>query len=44
VNIGERKRTIEVEPVTLPVPETLPVDEPAAEPSPEVVPAEPARR
>jgi hypothetical protein len=44
VNIGERKRTIEVEPVTLPVPEALPVDEPAEEPAPEVVPAEPAHR
>jgi hypothetical protein len=40
VNIGEPKRTINVEPVTVPVPEELPVDEPAVEPEP--VPSEPA--
>ena len=38
VNIGEPKRTIDVEPVTVPVPEELPVDEPAVEP--ELVPSE----
>ena len=43
MDIGERKRTIEVEPVTLPVPSTLPIDEPAEAPAsaPEPVPAEP---
>jgi hypothetical protein len=37
VNIGEPRRTIEVVPVTLPVPEDLPVEEPAAVPSEEPV-------
>lgn len=40
MNIGEPKRTIEVEPVGMPVPETLPVPEPApVEPVPEREPA-----
>ena len=39
MNIGEPKRTIEVEPATLPVPEELPIPEPArGEPEPELVP------
>jgi hypothetical protein len=45
MNIGEPKRTIEVEPVTLPVPEPLPIEEPAPAdvpaPVPDAVPAEP---
>jgi hypothetical protein len=42
MNIGEPKRTIEIEPVVVPVPEHLPVEEPApAEPS-EPAPAEPS--
>ena len=47
MDIGEPKRTIEVEPVTLPVPEPLPIEEPApAEepvpaPVPDAVPTEP---
>jgi hypothetical protein len=45
MNIGEPKRTIEVEPATLPVPEELPVPEPArGEPEPELVPAGVAAR
>jgi len=42
VNIGEPKRTIEIEPVTVPVPETLPLEEPAPAPAeePASVPAE----
>jgi hypothetical protein len=39
MNIGEPKRTIEIEPVSEPVPETLPVETPAA-PVPEPVPAQ----
>jgi len=52
MNIGEPKRTIEIEPVVVPVPERLPVEEPApaepsevpaapSEPVPERVPDEP---
>ena len=43
MNIGEPKRTIEIEPVVVPVPESLPVEEPAREPVPdhEPTPAEP---
>lgn len=47
MDIGEPKRTIEVEPVTLPVPEPLPIEEPApadapaAAPVPDAVPTEP---
>jgi hypothetical protein len=48
MNIGEPKRTIEVEPTTIPVPEELPIPEPAhgePEPEPELVPVGvPARR
>ena len=43
MNIGERKRTIEVEPVTLPVPEPLPVDEPVGEPELQPTEPEPSR-
>lgn len=43
MNIGEPKRTIEIEPVVVPVPEPVPVSEPAPEHEPEAVPAEPAR-
>ena len=43
MNIGERKRTIEVEPITLPLPEALPVDEPAVEPTVEPVEDVPVR-
>ena len=41
MNIGEPKRTIEIEPVTVPVPEPLPVEEPAPfeEPAPVEEPA-----
>jgi len=40
VNIGEPKRTIEIEPATLPLPEELPIPEPATgEPEPVLVPA-----
>lgn len=47
MNIGRPKRVIEVEPVTLPVPEMLPVTEPESEPVSEPVrepasPTEPA--
>lgn len=39
MNIGEPKRTIEVIPTTVPVPEELPMPEPAkGEPEPELVP------
>jgi hypothetical protein len=39
MNIGEPKRTIEVVPTTIPVPEQLPMPEPShAEPEPEPVP------
>ena len=42
MNIGEPKRTIEIEPVTVPVPQEVPTEEP--EPSEEPVPVEePAR-
>ena len=42
MNIGEPKRTIEIEPVTVPVPEEIPTEKP--EPSEEPVPVEePAR-
>lgn len=42
MNIGEPKRTIEIEPVTVPVPEEVPIEEP--EPTEEPVPVEePAR-
>lgn len=42
MNIGEPKRTIEIEPVTVPVPEEIPIEEP--EPTEEPVPVEePAR-
>jgi hypothetical protein len=47
MDIGERKRTIEVEPATLPVPEPLPIEEPAPAEAPApvsvpgAVPAEP---
>ena len=37
MNIGEPKRTIEIEPVTVPVPEEIPIEEPA--PAEEPVPA-----
>jgi len=43
MNIGEPKRTIEIEPVVEPLPESVPVAEPAPEREPEAVPAEPAR-
>ena len=47
MNIGEPKRTIEIEPVMVPVPEPLPVEEPIPGPAParepEPVPAGPAR-
>jgi len=45
MNIGEPKRTIEIEPVTVPVPEPLPIEEPAPVPErePVTVPAEPTR-
>lgn len=40
MNIGEPKRTIEVVPTTIPVPEVLPIPEPAqGEPEPALVPA-----
>jgi hypothetical protein len=39
VNIGKPRRIIEVEPVSLPLPEVLP--EPATEPATEPRPAEP---
>lgn len=40
MNIGEPKRTIEVQPTTLPLPEELPIPEPATgEPEPALVPA-----
>jgi len=42
MNIGEPKRTIEIEPVVEPLP-AVPVAEPAPEREPEAVPAEPAR-
>jgi hypothetical protein len=38
VNIGEPKRTIEIEPVTVPVPQEVPIEEP--EPTEEPVPVE----
>jgi hypothetical protein len=47
MDIGERKRTIEVEPITLPVPEPLPIEQPAPAdvpalaPVPDAVPTEP---
>lgn len=42
MNIGEPKRTIEIEPVTVPVPQEIPIEEP--EPTEEPVPVEePAR-
>ena len=42
MNIGEPKRTIEIEPVTVPVPQEVPTEEP--EPTEEPVPVEePAR-
>ena len=42
MNIGEPKRTIEIEPVTVPVPEEVPTEVP--EPTEEPVPVEePAR-
>jgi len=34
MNIGEPKRTIEIEPVVVPVPEPLPADEPVPEREP----------
>ena len=45
MNIGQPKRTIEIEPVTVPVPEEVPVEEPVpAEPEGTPVPVEePAR-
>jgi hypothetical protein len=45
VNIGQPKRTIEIEPVTVPVPEEVPVEEPVpAEPEKTPAPVEePAR-
>ena len=45
MNIGEPKRTIEIEPVTVPVPEEVPLQEPVpAEPEEMPVPVEePAR-
>ena len=43
MNIGEPKRTIEIEPVVVPVPEPLPADEPVPEREPTVVPVGPAR-
>ena len=43
MNIGERKRTIEVEPVTLLAPEPLPVDEPVGEPELQPTEPEPSR-
>lgn len=33
MNIGEPKRTIEIEPATLPLPEELPIAEPALVPA-----------
>ena len=39
MNIGEPRRTIEVEPTTLPVPEELPLPDPATgDPEPVLVP------
>jgi hypothetical protein len=43
MNIGERRRAIEVEPITLPLPEALPIDEPAAEPAVEPAEDQPVR-
>ena len=45
MNIGQPKRTIEIEPVTVPVPEEVPVEEPVpAEPEETTAPVEePAR-
>lgn len=43
MNIGEPRRTIEIEPVVTPVPESLPLEEPAPAAEPRTVPAEPAR-
>jgi len=47
VNIGEPRRMIQVEPVDVPVPAELPIDEPTGapqEPDREPVPAEPVDR
>ena len=41
MNTANANAPIEVEPVTLPVPEELSIEEPAAEP--DLVPSEPAR-
>lgn len=41
MNIGKERRIIEVEPVTLPLPEVLPMPAPEREPARE--PAEPAK-
>jgi hypothetical protein len=46
VNIGEPKKTIEIEPVTVPVPQEVPLEEPVEAPEPAAVPdpvEEPAR-
>jgi hypothetical protein len=44
VNIGKPKRTIEIEPVTVPVPEEVPVEAPTPAPAEDPVPIEePAR-
>jgi hypothetical protein len=41
VNIGQPKRTIEIEPVTVPIPEEVPVEEPVpAEPEETLAPVE----
>lgn len=43
MNIGPLRRIIEVEPVTLPVPEVIPAPERVPEQVPEPEPVEPAR-
>ena len=43
MNIGEPRRVIEVEPVSLPVPEQIPVPEPEVDPTWDPAPAEPER-
>ena len=39
MNIGEPKHVREIEPIEVPIPETLPTEEPVTEPVPEEAPA-----
>ena len=39
MNIGEPKHVREIEPIEVPIPETLPTEEPVTEPVPEEAPS-----